>query len=62
MVMIHGISQIFEIKELIRFGLPWSLEKRGPQNEGKSEYVIENKPRKNVHFRVCVYVVDNKIG
>jgi hypothetical protein len=34
-------------------------KKRGPQNEGKSVDLIENKARKNVRFWVCVDVIDN---
>jgi hypothetical protein len=35
-------------------------EKRGPQNEGKSHDVIENKCRKNVSSEICDDVDENK--
>jgi hypothetical protein len=35
-------------------------EKKGPQNEGKSHDVIENKWRKNVSFTVFHDVVEKK--
>jgi hypothetical protein len=36
-------------------------KKRGPQNEGKSKYVVENKSRKNVTFWACEYVIENTV-
>jgi hypothetical protein len=58
--MIRSSLQATENKWLIESARRSERQKRGPQNEGKSEYVIENKPRKNVHFLACVDVYENK--
>jgi phage gp16-like protein len=36
-----------------------SRKKGDPPYAGKSHYVDENKPRKNVTFRLCHYVYEN---
>jgi hypothetical protein len=35
-------------------------KKRGPQNEGKSNDVVENKCRKNVSSQICHDFYENK--
>jgi hypothetical protein len=37
-----------------------ATKKRGPQNEGKFHYVVENKWRKNVSLWACQDVDENK--
>jgi hypothetical protein len=48
----------FKLKELFDFAAVGLAKKRGPQNEGKSHDVIENKWRKNVSLWVCQDVIE----
>ena len=49
---------ITEIKELVNSGVARVTKKRGPQNEGKSHDVIENKWSKKARLWVCHDVIE----
>jgi hypothetical protein len=52
---------VIEKKELTDSAAARATKKRGPQNEGKSHHVIENKWRKNARLWVCHDVVEKKL-
>jgi hypothetical protein len=51
----------FKLRELVDSAATRLTKKRGPQNEGKSHDVVENKCRKNVTLQVCHDVAENKL-
>jgi hypothetical protein len=51
----------FKLKGLVYSEVARLTKRRGPQNEGKSHDVIENKCRKNVSLRVCHDVDEKKL-
>jgi hypothetical protein len=53
-------THLVEKKELVCSVVARVTKKRGPQNEGKSHDVIENKWWKNVSLCVFHNVVENK--
>jgi hypothetical protein len=53
-------TYIIEIKRVSLYCRSQSDKKRGPQNEGKSHDVIENKVRKNGTFQVFHDVTEKK--
>jgi hypothetical protein len=59
----QNLAKIYsaESKRLIGLRYGRVTKKRGPQNEGKFHYVIENTWRKNVSLWACQDVIENTI-
>jgi hypothetical protein len=49
-----------KLKELVNSWVARVTKKRGPQNEGKFHYVVENRWRRNVSLWACQDVVEEK--
>jgi hypothetical protein len=49
-----------KLKELVDSAVAKATEKRGPQNEGKFQDVVENKWRKNARLWACQDVIEIK--
>jgi hypothetical protein len=54
-------TYVIQNKGLVDYPVGRVTKKRGPQNEGKSHDIIENKCRKNVSLGLCHDVDENKI-